>query len=70
MEIEQLQESLIKMWNTHKKEKRTSALVLSPRARLLARQQLVTGRIFTRRQQEDKRLVGKQLADLLLATAP
>lgn len=30
MKIEQLPESLIKMWNTHKKEKRTSALVLSP----------------------------------------
>lgn len=54
MKIEQLPESLIKMWNMHKKEKRTSALVLSPRARLLARQQLVTGRVVAKRQQEDK----------------
>lgn len=55
MKIEQLPESLIKMWNTHKKrEKRTSALVLSPLARLLARQQLVTGRVFVRRQREDE----------------
>lgn len=68
MKIEQLPESLIKMWNTQQKGEE-NICTGSESACWLGRQ-LVSGRVFTRRQQEDERPAGKQLADLSLATAP